>query len=71
MKNQNMDFILVKNPLTKDGNYFARCINQKGISFEDLLTEMEKNTAIRKQDLRLSITQFANAILDNVHIVLG
>lgn len=61
-----MEFMLTKNPLRDDGKFFARIINQGGMSFEELLKEMEDNTAIRKQDLRLAVTQFFKAVTDNL-----
>ncbi|MBI9102187.1 MAG: DUF4469 domain-containing protein [Spirochaetales bacterium] len=66
MQNQCLEFTLLKNMLKNDGRFMARVIHQKTIFFEDLLVEMENNTTQRKEDIRLAITQFMNAIVSNL-----
>lgn len=66
MSTQSMSFTLIKNPFSEEDYYIARVVNQKSISFEALLLEMENNTAIRKQDFRLAVTQLKTAITANL-----
>lgn len=49
-----------------DGRYMAKIINQKTIGFENLLKEMENNTALRKEDIRLAIAHFVDAVRENL-----
>ena len=67
MGSQNLDFTLVKNPFGTSSKYVARVVNQRTVSFETLLDEMEDNTAIRKQDQRLVVTQFFKTIVHNLN----
>ena len=67
MSSQNLNFTLVKNPFGTSANYIARVVNQKTVSFETLLEQMEDNTAIRKQDQRLVVTRFLNTIIRNLN----
>lgn len=63
---KNLKFMLIKNPFNDEGLFIPRVVSQSGMSFEELLQDMEDNTAIRKQDLRLAITQFRDAIIRNL-----
>lgn len=65
MREQALEYTLVKNHLDNNEGFMAKVIHQKGLSFEELLKEMEKNTAIRSQDLRLAMAQLEKVILEN------
>lgn len=66
MESQTLAFTLLSNHLINDGRYMAKIINQKTIGYENLLKEMENNTALRKDDIRLAITHFIDAIRGNL-----
>ena len=66
MQTQTLEYRLLSNHLINDGRYMAKVINQKTIGFENLLKEMENNTALRKEDIRLAITHFMDSIKENL-----
>lgn len=66
MQNQALEFTLLSNHHKNDGRYTAKIVNQKTIWFENLLKEMENNTALRKEDIRLAISHFLYSIKDNL-----
>ena len=66
MQTQALEFTLLDNHLKNDGRYMAKVINQRTIGFENLLKEMENNTALRKEDIRLAITHFMASVQDNL-----
>ena len=66
MSNQSLEFTLLNNHLKSDGRYMAKIVNQKTVGFEALLKEMENNTALRKEDIRLAISHFMNAVKGNL-----
>lgn len=66
MNTQGLNFTLMTNHLINNGRYMAKIVNQKSIGFESLLLETENNTALRKEDIRLAITHFMDAIRGNL-----
>ena len=66
MQNQTLEFTLMSNNLKNDGRYMARIIHQKTITYENLLLDMENNTALRKEDIRLANTHLLDAVVENL-----
>jgi nucleoid DNA-binding protein len=66
MGTQSVEFTLLSNHLINDGRYMPKIIHQKTVEFEELLKEMEHDTALRKEDIRLAITRFLDSIRDNL-----
>lgn len=66
MQTQGLEFKLTSNHLINNGRYMAKVVNQKSIDFENLLLETEHDTALRKEDIRLAITHFMDAIGGNL-----
>jgi nucleoid DNA-binding protein len=66
MKTQALEYTLVSNNLENDGNYMAKVIHQKTVEYEELLQEMERDTALRKEDIRLAISRFITSIRENL-----
>ena len=44
----------------------AKIVNQKTMSYKNLLVATEKDTALRKEDIRLAITHVMDSITENL-----
>ena len=66
METQALEYTLVSNNLENDGCYMAKVIHQKTVEYEKLLNEMERDTALRKEDIRLAISRFIGSIRENL-----
>jgi len=64
MREQSLEYKLIRNHLHKGKTFMPRAINQKTVRFEKVLKEMERNTAIRSADLQLAMNQFMNTMAD-------
>lgn len=66
MVTQSVEFTLLSNHLINDGRYMPKIIHQRTVEFEELLQEMERDTALSKEDIRLAITHFLDSIKLNL-----
>lgn len=66
---QKLKFILIANPFKSAANFIARVVDQTTFPFHKLLMDMEKTTAVRREDHRLSLKQFETSLIE--HLVTG
>jgi len=66
---QKLKFILRANPFKSAAKYIARVVDQMTFPYHKLLADMEKTTAVRREDHRLSLKQFETSLLE--HLVSG
>ncbi|MBI9107937.1 MAG: DUF4469 domain-containing protein [Spirochaetales bacterium] len=64
MKELSLEYKLIRNHLQNGKSFSPRAINQKTVRYENVLKEMEHNTAIRSADLQLAMNQFMNTVTD-------
>ena len=61
---QKLYFMLIKNPFKSACKFIPRIVNRTTIPFHKLLSEMEKTTAIRRGDHRLSLKQLERSLVE-------